>query len=197
MHNSDLIPSMSTRPRHSSPPLRAKAAGWRLLAARVVALFLVVVMGSGASFAYSVLTHEEIVDLLWSGEIRPLLLKRYPGLTEEQIKHAHAYAYGGAVIQDLGYYPFGSREFSSLVHYVRSGDFVRELLLESQDANEYAFALGALSHYASDIAGHPAVNEAVAIEYPKLRAKFGPSVRYAQNKTAHVKTEFGFDTVQV
>jgi hypothetical protein len=162
-----------------------------------VTLLLVVVMCSGGSFAYSVLTHEEIVDLLWSDEIRPLLLKRYPGLSEDQIKEAHAYAYGGAVIQDLGYYPFGSTEFSNLVHYVRSGDFVRELLLESQDANEYAFALGALSHYASDIAGHPAVNQAVAIEYPKLRAKFGKSVRYAQDKPAHLKTEFGFDTVQV
>ena len=118
-------------------------------------------------------------------------------LSEDQLKEAHAYAYGGAVIQDLGYYPFGSREFSNLVHYVRSGDFVRELLLESQDVNEYAFALGALSHYASDIAGHPAVNQAVAIEYPKLRAKFGKSVRYAQDKTAHLKTEFGFDMVQV
>jgi hypothetical protein len=149
------------------------------------------------SAAYSVLTHEEIVDLLWTAEIRPLLLKRYPGLSEDQLKQAHAYAYGGAVIQDLGYYPFGSKEFSDLVHYVRSGDFVRELLLESQDVNEYAFALGALSHYAADIAGHPAVNQAVAIEYPKLQAKFGKSVRYAQDKTAHLKTEFGFDTVQV
>jgi len=175
----------------------ATAKGWRLLSVRAAAFLLIVLMGSSASFAYSVLTHEEIVDLLWSDEIRPLLLKRYPGLSEDQIKEAHAYAYGGAVIQDLGYYPFGSREFSNLVHYVRSGDFVRELLLESQDANEYAFALGALSHYASDIAGHPAVNQAVAIEYPKLRAKYGQSVRYAQDKTAHLKTEFGFDTVQV
>ncbi len=164
---------------------------------RAVALLLVVLVCSGALSAYSVLTHEEIVDLLWSDEIQPLLLKRYPGLSEDQLKQAHAYAYGGAVIQDLGYYPFGSKEFSNLVHYVRSGDFVRELLLESQDVNEYAFALGALSHYAADIAGHPAVNEAVAIEYPKLRAKFGKSVRYAQDKTAHLKTEFGFDTVQV
>ena len=154
-------------------------------------------MCSGGSPAYSVLTHEEIVDLLWTDSIQPLLLKRYPGLSKDQIRDAHAYAYGGAVIQDLGYYPFGSPEFSNLVHYVRSGDFVRELLLESQDVNEYAFALGALSHYASDIAGHPAVNQSVAIEYPKLRAKFGQSVRYAQNKTAHLKTEFGFDTVQV
>jgi hypothetical protein len=177
-------------------PRGTLAKRWRLLSIRSTALVLVVLMCSGA-FAYSVLTHEEIVDLLWTDEIRPLLLKRYPGLSEAQIKEAHAYAYGGAVIQDLGYYPFGNREFSNLVHYVRSGDFVRELLLESQDVNEYAFALGALSHYASDIAGHPAVNQAVGIEYPKLRARFGKFVRFAQDRTAHLKTEFGFDTVQV
>jgi hypothetical protein len=164
---------------------------------RLLPLLITVLMCSGGLSAYSVLTHEEIVDLAWSDGIRPLLLKRFPGLSEDQITEAHAYAYGGAVIQDLGYYPFGSREFSNLVHYVRSGDFVRELLIESRDVNEYAFALGALAHYASDIAGHPAVNQAVAIEYPKLRAKFGKSVRYAQDKTAHLKTEFGFDMVQV
>jgi len=175
----------------------AVAKGWRLFSVRATALLLAVLMCSGDLSAYSVLTHEEIVDLLWTDEIQPLLLRRYPGLTDDQIREAHAYAYGGAVIQDLGYYPFGSKEFSNLVHYVRSGDFVRELLLESQDVNEYAFALGALSHYASDIAGHPAVNQSVAIEYPKLRAKFGQSVRYAQDRTAHLKTEFGFDTVQV
>jgi hypothetical protein len=171
--------------------------GLRLLSARATGFLLVVLVCSGALSAYSVLTHEEIVDLLWTDKIQPLLLARYPGLSEDKIREAHAYAYGGAVIQDLGYYPFGNKEFSNLVHYVRSGDFVRELLLESQDVNEYAFALGALSHYAADIAGHPAVNQAVAIEYPKLRAKFGKSVRYAQDKTAHLKIEFGFDTVQV
>jgi len=163
----------------------------------ILAVWLVTVMLSIGGSAYSVLTHEEIVDLLWADQIRPLIVKRYPGVSEEQIKEAHAYAYGGAVIQDLGYYPFGSVEFSNLVHYVRTGDFVRELLAQSNDANEYAFALGALSHYAADIAGHPAVNQAVSIEYPKLRAKYGKSVRYAQDKTAHLKTEFGFDTVQV
>src|SRR5271156_4857141 len=159
----------------------AISRSWRLLSVRTGALLLVLLMCNGGSSAYSVLTHEEIVDLLWGDEIRPLLLQRFPGLSEDQIRAAHAYAYGGAVIQDLGYYPFGSTEFSDLVHYVRSGDFVRELLLESQDVNEYAFALGALSHYASDIAGHPAVNHAVAIQYPKLRAKYGTSVRYAQD----------------
>ena len=173
------------------------AINCRTLSIRMLALLLVMLVFSSGGSAYSVLTHEQIVDLLWADEIKPLILKRYPGLTEEQITEAHAYAYGGAVIQDLGYYPFGSVEFSNLVHYVRSGDFVRELLVQSSDADEYAFALGALSHYASDIAGHPAVNQAVAIEYPKLEAKYGKSVRYAQDKTAHLKTEFGFDTVQV
>jgi hypothetical protein len=163
----------------------------------VIAVLLVMLLCGSVSLAYSVLTHEQIVDLLWTDELRPLLLQRFPTLTEEQLKEAHAYAYGGAVIQDLGYYPFGSVEFSNLVHYVRSGDFVRELLAQSQDANEYAFALGALAHYASDIAGHPAVNQAVSIQYPKLRAKFGNSVRYAEDHTAHLKTEFGFDMVQV
>src|ERR1700722_10089640 len=109
--------------------------GWRLLCGRAVALLLVVLTCNGGLSAYSVLTHEEIVDLVWADQIRPLLLQRFPGLSEDQIKEAHAYAYGGAVIQDLGYYPFGNREFSNLVHYVRSGDFVRELLLESQDVN--------------------------------------------------------------
>jgi hypothetical protein len=178
-------------------PERVASGGWRQCSTRIVALLLLVLMCSGGSFAYSVLTHEQIVDLVWTEYLSPLLLKRFPTLTEDQLKVAHGYAYGGAVIQDLGYYPFGSVEFSNLVHYVRSGDFVRELLLQSQDANEYAFALGALSHYAADIAGHPAVNQAVSIQYPKLRAKYGDSVRYAQDHTAHLKTEFGFDMVQV
>jgi hypothetical protein len=169
----------------------------RLHTTRVAAFLLFVLLSGGSVFAYSVLTHEEIVDLLWVSEIRPLLLQRYPGLTEDQLKEAHAYAYGGSVIQDLGYYPFGSKEFSNLVHYVRSGDFVVEMLHQSQDADEYAFALGALSHYVADIDGHPAVNRAVAIEYPKLRKRFGLSIRFAQDKTAHLKTEFGFDTLQV
>jgi hypothetical protein len=180
------------------PSMReARGNGWRTLLTRGLAILVISLMCAGSAVAYSVLTHEEIVDLVWTTEIRPLLLKRFPTLTEEQITEAHAYAYGGAVIQDLGYYPFGSKDFSNLVHYVRSGDFVRELRLQSQDANEYAFALGALSHYAADIAGHPAVNLAVAVNYPKLRAKYGKSVKYAQDKTAHLKTEFGFDMVQV
>src|SRR5579863_8854580 len=170
---------------------------WNYRNLRVAAVLFVLLLSAACSSAYSVLTHEEIVDLVWTTEISPLLLKRFPALTEAQLKEAHGYAYGGAVIQDLGYYPFGSVEFSNLVHYVRSGDFVQELLAQSQDADEYTFALGALAHYASDIAGHPAVNQAVSIQYPKLRAKYGNSVRYAEDHTAHLKTEFGFDMVQV
>jgi len=170
---------------------------WNSLFFRAAAVILVMLVPCKRLFAYSVLTHEEIVDLVWISEVRPLLLQRFPNLTEDQIKEAHAYAYGGSVIQDLGYYPFGSKDFSDLVHYVRSGDFVIELLRQSQDADEYAFALGALSHYTADIGGHPAVNQAVALHYPKLRAKYGSSVRYAQDTTAHLKTEFGFDTLQV
>ena len=175
----------------------ATTQSWHPRLDRAAALVIAVLLLSGGAFAYSVLTHEEIVDLAWKSEIRPLLIERFPGLTKDQIKEAHAYAYGGSVIQDLGYYPFGNKDFSNLAHYVRTGDFVLELLAESQNADEYAFALGALSHYVADIDGHPAVNEAVALHYPKLRAKYGNSVRYAQDTTAHLKTEFGFDTVQV
>ena len=178
-------------------PENATGIVWRLWIIRAAITLFILLLCSSGLLAYSVLTHEEIVDLLWTSEIRPLLLKRFPDLTEVQITEAHSYAYGGAVIQDLGYYPFGSAEFSNLVHYVRSGDFVRELLTQSQDADEFAFALGALAHYASDIAGHPAVNASVAIQYPKLRAKYGHSVTYEDNHSAHLKTEFGFDMVQV
>lgn len=147
--------------------------------------------------AYSVLTHEEIVDLLWKSDIVPLLRERFPGAGPEDFRKAHAYAYGGCVIQDMGYYPFGNKDFSDLTHYVRSGDFVQALFDESTDMNEYAFALGALAHYASDITGHPAVNHAVAIRFPKLRARYGEYVTYADNPTAHIRTEFGFDVAQV
>jgi len=149
------------------------------------------------SSAYSVLTHEQIVDLLWKEQIRPLLVARYPDATDDEIKLAHAYAYGGSLIQDIGYYPFGNHYFSDLVHYVRSGDFVTSMLTQAEDINEYAFALGALAHYASDIAGHPIVNLAVGESFPKLRAKFGKVVTYEDDHSAHIRTEFGFDVVQV
>jgi hypothetical protein len=159
---------------------------------------LLVVFGlSQIGHGYSILTHEEIVDLLWADQIKPLLKQKFPAATEEELRKAHAYAYGGCLVQDMGYYPFGNKMFSDLVHYVRSGDFVQALLAESTDINEYAFSLGAMAHYAADIVGHPVVNAAVGREFPELRKKYGPSVTYAQNKKAHIRTEFGFDVVQV
>ena len=160
-------------------------------------MFGLVFCTSQVCVSYSVLTHEEIVDLLWMDRIKPLLLKRFPDSGEDQLREAHAYAYGGCVIQDMGYYPFGSKEFSNLVHYVRSGDFVMALLRDATNVDEYAFALGALSHYVADNVGHPAVNRAVAEEYPKLSARYGDQVTYGENPKAHIKTEFGFDVAQV
>ncbi len=164
---------------------------------RIVSIFLFVCFASSLGSSYSVLTHEEIVDLLWKDQITPLLLKRFPHSTPDDLKQAHAYAYGGSLVQDMGYYPFGNAYFSDLVHYVRSGDFVVALVEQSSDVNEYAFALGALAHYASDNMGHPTINQVVAISFPKLRKKFGNEVTYADDHKAHIRTEFGFDMVQV
>lgn len=147
--------------------------------------------------AYSVLTHEEIIDLLWDQQIKPLLLARYPDSTPQDLLKAHAFAYGGSVIQDIGYYPFGDETFSDLAHYVRTGAFVKALIDDSQNLDEYAFALGALSHYVSDINGHPYINLSVGIEYPRLAQEYGPAVPYDVDHKAHLRTEFGFDVLQV
>jgi Zinc dependent phospholipase C len=165
---------------------------WRALAALAIVLGLAQVCG-----AYSVLTHEEVVDLLWKDDIQPLLSKRFPSATADDLKKAHAFAYGGSLIQDMGYYPFGNKYFSDLTHYVRSGDFIANLVNDATDLDEYAFALGALAHYSADNLGHPTVNRAVAMEFPKLRKKFGDEVTYADNPKAHIRTEFGFDVAQV
>jgi hypothetical protein len=147
--------------------------------------------------AYSVLTHEQVVDLVWQDQLVPMLRHRFPSATEDDLRHAHAYAYGGSVLQDMGYYPFGSKLFSDLTHYVRSGDFVAEMIRESSDVNEYAFALGALAHYVSDNSGHPTINRVVPIEFPQLERKFGTVVTYEDDPKTHIRTEFGFDMAQV
>jgi len=147
---------------------------------------------------YSILTHEALIDAAWKDGIEPLLLQRFPKASPEDLLQAHAYLYGGAIIQDLGYYPFGNRFFSDLTHYVRSGDFILALIEESRDINEYAFALGALAHYAADNAGHRlATNLAVALTYPGLAKKYGPTVTYEDKPSAHMKVEYGFDVDQV
>jgi hypothetical protein len=155
----------------------------------------------GSAHAYSVLTHEAIIDSAWLKELRPMLLARFPNASDDQLREAHAYVYGGAIIQDMGYYPFGSKFFSDLVHYTRSGDFVLALLKDAEatgDINDYAFALGSLAHYAADNLGHPvAVNRTVPMVYPKLKAKFGAEVTYEDDPAAHLKTEFGFDVIEI
>jgi Zinc dependent phospholipase C len=144
--------------------------------------------------AYSVLTHEELIDLAWNDSIRPLLLARFPHATDAQLIEAHAYAYGGSAIQDMGYYPFGKRFFSNLTHYARTGDFITWLFRHAQTLDEYAFAVGALSHYLGDTIGHSqAVNPATALGFSKLKQEFGNSVTYGESPHAHIRTEFAFD----
>lgn len=148
--------------------------------------------------AYSVLTHEAIIDSAWDRSIQPLLRKRFPNLNEKALRDAHAHAYGGAIMPDIGYYPLGSRMFSDLVHYVRAGDFVAALIDEAHDANELAFALGALAHLSADSSGHEvAINRIVPMLYTKLRKRYGDVISYEQAPSAHMKTEFAFDVVQV
>ena len=170
-----------------------------LAAARLSAVLLLSTsVSTSISYGYSVLTHEAIVDTLWEASIQKLLIERFPAATPEELEAAHAYTYGGCILQDMGYYPFSSKFFSDLTHYVRSGDFIVALIRESQDLNEYAFALGALAHYAADDSGHRlGTNQAVPILYPELRTRFGGVVTYWDNPTSHLRTEFGFDVLQV
>jgi hypothetical protein len=170
-------------------------AGVRLI---VICLIAVLLAFPSPVHAYAVLSHEAIIDAVWETHIKPLLLNKFPQATEEDLSRAQAYAYGGAIIQDMGYYPYGSPFFSDLTHYIRSGDFIQALLRDAKDLNEYAFAVGALSHYAADNYGHRlGTNRAVPILYPGLRKKFGDSVSFENGRLAHVKTEFGFDVLEI
>ncbi len=163
-----------------------------------IALLLGAALCAGHCVAYSVLTHEELIDLAWNDSIRPLLLAKFPGTTNAQLIEAHAYAYGGSAIQDMGYYPFGKRFFSNLTHYVRSGDFVAWMFRNATTVNEYAFAIGALSHYLGDTIGHSqAINPATAVEFPKLKRKFGDSVTYGESPHGHIRTEYAFDVEEM
>jgi hypothetical protein len=159
---------------------------------------LVILLFLGSSvFGYSVLTHEAIIDANWSQVIVPLLKERFPAATSEEIKEAHAFAYGGSVMPDMGYYPSGSKLFTNLVHYVRSGDFVARLFADAKDINEFAFALGVLCHYYGDNYGHQTgINVSVPVLYPKMRKKFGDTVTYADDRLSHLRTEFSFDVLQ-
>ncbi|WP_214071445.1 zinc dependent phospholipase C family protein [Mucilaginibacter sp. dw_454] len=148
--------------------------------------------------AYSVLTHEAIIDASWEKSLKPLIQKRYPGLSEADIRLAHSYAYGGSLMADIGYSPFGSEYFTNLIHYVRTGDFVNNLISESESANEFAYALGALCHYMADQYGHSlGTNVVVPMTYPDVKKKFGPVATYDEDHTAHSRVEIAFDVLQV
>ncbi|MCP2045714.1 zinc dependent phospholipase C family protein [Pontibacter sp. HSC-36F09] len=163
-----------------------------------LALFLYLLLTATTARAYGVLTHQAIIDAAWKDSMEPLLRKRFPKATDEDMQKAHAHAYGGSIVQDMGYFPFGNTFFTDLTHYVRSGDFVENLIESSTTIEEYGFALGALSHYNADIHGHPlGTNKAVALVYPKVGAEYGKEVTYAQDAASHIKTEFGFDVLQV
>ena len=167
---------------------------------RIHSLLLAILLALAArpAAAYSVLTHQANIDSTWERCLVPAIERRYPGTTPEQLTAAKAYAYGGAIIQDMGYYPFGNVLFTNLTHYVRSGDFVRNLFSQSRDRNDYAFALGALAHYEADINGHPeGTNRAMASVYPELKAKFGNVITYQQAPKQHMQLEFAFDVVQL
>jgi Zinc dependent phospholipase C len=166
---------------------------------RVVALLCILLVFPPLKLhGYSVLTHEAIIDSVWKDSIEKVLLKRFPRATADDLRHARAYAYGGCIVQDMGYYPLGSHLFTDLTHYVRSAAFVQAMLRDARDINEYAFALGALAHYVADNTGHPvAINRAVPMLYPKIRKKFGEYATYGDDPTSHIKTEFAFDVLQV
>ncbi len=167
-------------------PLRSILCSLILLSAQILCV--------SHAAAYSVFTHEELIDLAWNESIRPILLARFPGATEEQLRIAHSYAYGGCAIQDMGYYPFGKELFSNLTHYVRTGDFIVWMFRNAHNINELAFAMGALSHYLGDSIGHSeAVNPATAVNFPKLAKKYGSSVTYGESPHGHIRTEFAFD----
>lgn len=184
---------------HINEKLRIKVGRfWLPSRLHIVILLLTIFLTAANAPGYSVLTHEELIDLAWNGSIRPLLLARFPGATDGQLREAHAYAYGGCAIQDMGYYPFGKPFFSNLTHYVRTGDFIAWLFQNARTIDEYAFAIGALSHYLGDSIGHSeAVNPSTAVEFPKLRRRFGRSVTYGESPHGHIRTEFAFDIDEI
>src|SRR4051812_48496723 len=109
------------------PGWRLRRTRWSLALGRLVSSWAVVAIFSTPASAYSVIAHLEAVDAMWDAHMVALLERRFGQLPRERLQEARAYAYGGALIQDLGYYPFGSHLFTNLTHYVRTGDFVGAL----------------------------------------------------------------------
>ncbi len=178
----------------------ARLIDWRAATRRLLLVGMAAMLFFSATNcdAFSVLAHQAVVDQAWDGTLVPLLRKRYPNATKQDLEDARAYARGGSHLPDLGYFPFGSRLFTDLLHYVRTGDFYERALKEAGSLQEYAFALGLLAHYEADSVGHPeGTNLAVAIIYPELAQKYGDVVTYVDSPSAHLETEFRFDVLQV
>jgi zinc dependent phospholipase C len=188
---------MTSRSGTRSGTTRPTASG-RTGAGRLLLLSAAVWLAAAPAPAYSILSHEALVDAAWDDSFLPRLRERFPSASDDALQRSRAYAYGGCLIQDMGYYPYGNRFFTDLTHYVRAGAFVSALVAEAADLDEYAFALGAAGHYAGDGDGHAiGTNRAVPLAYPALRRKYGDVVAYAEDPMAHVRVEFGFDVVQV
>lgn len=159
---------------------------------------LLICLASRQAKAYSVLAHEAIIDASWKPVLYPMIKEKYPNATREEMIKAHSYAYGGSIVADMGYMPLGNAFFTDLLHYVRSGDFIINLINDAQNINEYAFALGALSHYMADKYGHSmSTNLNVPLVYPKLQKKFGNVVTYEENHMSHSRMEFAYDVLQI
>ena len=169
----------------------------KLFSASILMAALVLILPASGN-AFSVLAHQALVDQTWKSQLVPLIRQRFPQASDQDLDDARAYARAGSHIQDLGYFPLGNRDFSDLLHYVRTGDFVSRLLSEASTPQQYAFALGVMAHYEGDSIGHPlATNLAVPILHPDLKEKYGDTVTYAQSPSAHLQTEFRFDILQV
>jgi hypothetical protein len=168
----------------------------RILPVFLLILFLIAANTSKTK-AFSILAHEAVIDAEWDISLKSMLLAKYPNATPEDLKKAHAYAYGGCLVPDMGYMPFGDPYFTNLLHYVRTGDFVMNLINGAQNLNQYAFALGVLSHYLADEYGHSlATNRTVPLLYPKLRKKFGDIITYGDDNNSHSRTELSYDVLQ-
>src|SRR5260370_36576152 len=75
-------------------------------AAKLLVTFCCIFLLSNASLGYSVLTHEFIIDFLWKDQIRSVLLTKFPDTTPDELKEAHAYAYGGSGVHGLVFFSF-------------------------------------------------------------------------------------------
>ena len=163
-----------------------------------ISILLLLLSFPVTSRAFSVLAHQAIVDQNWKDQLVPLIRKRFPTVSEQDLKDARSYARAGSHLPDLGYFPFGSREFTDLLHYVRTGDFINRLIAEANTVDEYAFAFGVMAHYEGDTLGHPlATNLSVPKIFPKLEEQYGDTVTYAESPTSHLQTEFRFDILQI